>query len=51
VEVARLIEQSRPERHRSDMYREYLACLANADTTVQPTPEQVREVYGKGIAS
>lgn len=49
--VAGFIAQGLPERHRSDMVREYLACLEQVDTSEQPTPEQVREIYGKGIAS
>jgi malonate decarboxylase beta subunit len=49
--VAGFIKQGLPECHRSDMVREYLGCLANVDTSAQPTPQQVRDIYGKGIAS
>ena len=49
--VARFIRQGLPERHRSDMVREYLDCLADVDTSAQPTPQQVRDIYRKGIAS
>jgi hypothetical protein len=49
--VADLIGQGLPRQHRSDMVPEYLACLERVDTKNQPTPEQVCEIYGKGIAS
>jgi malonate decarboxylase beta subunit len=51
AEVARFIEQGLPERHRSDMVGEYLACLEDIDTSAQPTPQQVCDIYRKGIAS
>jgi hypothetical protein len=40
-----------PERHRSDMHQGFLASLAHLDTAIQPTPELVRALYGKGQAS
>ena len=49
--VAKYIACGVPQRHRSDMVQEYLACLEQIDKSKQPTPEQVREIYGKGIAS
>jgi malonate decarboxylase beta subunit len=49
--VTRFIEKGVPKRHRSDMVQEFLTCLAKVETSAQPTPEQVREVYEKGITS
>jgi malonate decarboxylase beta subunit len=49
--VAGFIEKGLPQRHRSDMVPEYLACLEQVDERDQPTPEQVRDIYRKGIAS
>ena len=49
--VAGFIERGLPRRHRSDMVQEYLACLERVGESDQPTPEQVREIYRKGIAS
>lgn len=48
--VAGFINKGVPERHRSDMYHEYLGCLADVDTSTQPTPEQVRQIYRKGVS-
>jgi malonate decarboxylase beta subunit len=48
--VAGFIKQGSPRRHRSDMVDEYLGCLAQLDTSAQPTAQQVRELYAKGIA-
>jgi malonate decarboxylase beta subunit len=49
--VAGFIAQGLPQRHRSDMVPQYLACLEQVDKSGQPTPEQVRDIYRKGIAS
>jgi len=51
VTVADFIRRGLPRRHRSDMVTEYLTYLEQIDKSSQPTPEQVREIYGKGIAS
>jgi malonate decarboxylase beta subunit len=49
--VARLFGQGLPPVHRSERYREFLACLAQADTSAQPGPADVREIYRKGLGS
>jgi malonate decarboxylase beta subunit len=49
--TAGFIQRGLPERHRSDLHREFLACLAKVDTTIQPTPGMVRAAYQKGVAS
>lgn len=40
-----------PQQHRSDRYRDYLARLAEVDTSVQASAESVRHLYKKGSAS
>lgn len=45
------IEQGKPERHRSEQIDAYLARLDKIDTGVQPTPDQVRALFGKGEAA
>lgn len=40
-----------PQQHRSDRFRDYLARLAEVDTSVQATAENVRHLYKKGSAS
>jgi malonate decarboxylase beta subunit len=49
--VARLFGQGVPAVHRSERYREFLACLAQADTSAQPGPADVREIYRKGLGA
>ena len=39
-----------PPVHRSDRAVDFLACLAQVDTTHQATLEDVRRLYGKGLA-
>ena len=39
-----------PAVHRSDRVADFLACLAQVDTTNQATPDDVRRLYGKGLA-
>jgi len=39
-----------PPVHRSDRTADFLACLAQVDTTHQATLEDVRRLYGKGLA-
>jgi len=39
-----------PGVHRSDRVADFLACLAQVDTTNQATPDDVRRLYGKGLA-
>jgi len=39
-----------PPVHRSDRAADFLACLAQVDTTHQATLEDVRRLYGKGLA-
>jgi malonate decarboxylase beta subunit len=45
-----LIERGKPARHRSEQIDDYLARLGKADTSVQPTPDQVRALFAKGEA-
>jgi malonate decarboxylase beta subunit len=47
--VARLFAQGVPARHRSEQAAEFLACLERADTAAQPTPPDVRSIYGRAI--
>jgi len=49
--TAGFIQHGLPERHRSDLYEEFLARLATVAVAAQPTPEMVRAVYQKGVAS
>jgi malonate decarboxylase beta subunit len=39
-----------PPLHRSDRQEDFLACMAQVDTARQPTPEQIRELYRKGLS-
>ena len=48
--VMRLFAQGRPEKHRSDQAREYLARLERLDTSAQPSPADVRALYAQGDA-
>jgi len=48
--VARLFAQGLPQQHRSERADHFLACLARVDTTEQPTPEDVRNIYQQGDA-
>jgi len=48
--VVRLFAQGRPEKHRSDQAREYLARLERLDTSAQPSPADVRALYAQGDA-
>jgi malonate decarboxylase beta subunit len=49
--LAGLFKQGVPEQHRSARYREFLACLAQADPAVPATAQEVRTNYGKGLTS
>lgn len=49
--VTGYLKKGLPERHRSDMWQEFLAMLSKVDTSIQPTPKQVHDVYAKGNAS
>ncbi len=39
-----------PPTHRSERYADFLASLAQVDTAQQPSAQDVRGIYGKGIA-
>jgi malonate decarboxylase beta subunit len=47
--VAALFSKGLPAHERSSRYRDFLACLAQADTSAQPTPADVRAIYQKGL--
>ena len=47
--VRDLLKQGLPQQHRSAMHDDFLARLAEVDTSAQATPEQVRALYEKGI--
>jgi malonate decarboxylase beta subunit len=47
--IGDLFRQGLPSENRSDLYRDFLACLAAVDTGVQATPEQIRAIYRKGL--
>ena len=49
--VAGLFEQGVPRRHRSACYRDFLACLAQVDPASKATAQDVRKIYGEGLAS
>jgi malonate decarboxylase beta subunit len=42
--------QGVPPLHRSDRQEDFLACMAQVDTTRQATPEQIRQLYRKGLS-
>jgi len=48
--VADCFARGVPPVHRSDRAADFLACLAQVDTTQQATPDDVRRLYGKGLA-
>jgi malonate decarboxylase beta subunit len=47
--VAELFRQGVPARHRSARYADFLASLAQVDTSVPATAQQVRAIYAKGV--
>jgi malonate decarboxylase beta subunit len=47
--LVRLFAQGLPQRHRSDQVDAYLARLEQVDTTHQPTPADVRNIFMQGI--
>lgn len=49
--TAAFIVQGKPARHRSDRVDAYLARLAQVDTSVQATPQQVQQLFGTGGAA
>ena len=49
--VAGLFEQGLPRQHRSARYRDFLACLAQVDPASKATAQDVRTIYGAGLAS
>jgi malonate decarboxylase beta subunit len=49
--VAGLFEQGVPKRHRSALYQQVLACLAQVDPAMKATAQDVRTIYGEGLAS
>ncbi|QOY94292.1 biotin-independent malonate decarboxylase subunit beta [Massilia sp. UMI-21] len=49
--VLQCLRAGLPRQHRSDRFRDYLARLAEVDTSVQATAESVRHIYTKGSAS
>jgi malonate decarboxylase beta subunit len=48
--VIQLFARGLPPRHRSDCADDFLARLDRADTSAQPTPEDVRAIYRQGDA-
>ncbi len=48
--VLRLFAKGAPQQHRSERADYFLACLARVDTTEQPTPDDVRNIYSQGDA-
>lgn len=48
--VAALFARGVPAVHRSDRTADFLACLAQVDTDTQATQDDVRRIYGKGLA-
>ena len=48
--VADFFARGVPPVHRSDRAADFLACLAQVDTTHQAAPDDVRRIYGKGLA-
>jgi len=48
--VSRLFAQGVPARHRSERVDDFLAALAQVDTSVQPQAADVRTIYTKGDA-
>jgi len=51
AEIDNLLALGIPACHRSDLVDGFLARLAEVDTRVQATPENIRAIYGKGFAS
>ena len=49
--LAGLFEQGVPKQHRSARYREFLASLAKVDAGAKATAQDVRTIYGEGLAS
>lgn len=49
--LAALFEQGVPKQHRSARYREFLASLAKVDAGAKATAQDVRTIYGEGLAS
>jgi malonate decarboxylase beta subunit len=49
--LSSLFAQGVPRQHRSARYREFLACLAQVDTGVKATAQDVRTLYTKGLTS
>lgn len=49
--VAGLFEQGLPRQHRSARYRDFLTCLAQVDPASKATAQDVRTIYGEGLAS
>jgi malonate decarboxylase beta subunit len=47
--VASLFRQGVPAVDRSSRYQDFLASLAQADTSAQPTPGDVRSIYERGL--
>lgn len=47
--VVDLFRQGVPARHRSARHEEFLACLAQVDPSMPPSPAQVRDTYTKGM--
>jgi malonate decarboxylase beta subunit len=48
--VIALFARGVPAVHRSDRAQDFLAALGRVDTSRQPTPQDVREIYSKGLA-
>jgi malonate decarboxylase beta subunit len=48
--IARLFQAGVPAVHRSERYADFLAALAQVDTAQQATAQDVRTIYGKGLA-
>jgi len=49
AQVRAFSAKGRPQSLRSDRYQGFLACLEQVDTSVQATPQAVRELYKKGF--
>lgn len=49
--VATLFAQGVPRQHRSERYRDFLACLEQVDASAQARAQDVRTIFGKGVTA